>query len=41
MESEPIAFTYSREFVSIRGPKMLFANDLMLNRMIASFARGT
>ena len=36
MESEPIAFNYSREFVSIRGSKMRFANGLMLNRMIAN-----
>ena len=36
MESEPIALNYSREFESIRGSKMRFANDLMPNRMIAN-----
>lgn len=36
MESEPIAITYSREFVSIRGSSSRFAHNLMLNRMIAN-----
>ena len=36
MESEPIALTYSREFVSIRGSKKRSAHNLVLNRMIAN-----
>jgi hypothetical protein len=36
MESEPIAITYSREFVSIRGSKERSAHNLVLNRLIAN-----
>jgi hypothetical protein len=35
-ELEPIAITYSREFVSIRGSKKRYAHNLMVNRMIAN-----
>ena len=36
MELEPLAITYSREFVSIRGSEKRSAHNLMLNRMIAN-----